>query len=98
MSRDDQRAALFFVLVDCSVEYVVQSIDFALKAATVLNVDDWILRRGENIACDDHVGAPEMHKTVTVGYCGGFPERLDAFIVVILSPAALQERVGRPSL
>src|SRR5437867_8349662 len=78
-------------------EDVIESLDLALQAAAVFQIDKGVLCGSENVPGDDHVGATEMHDAVSIGHRVLFPKRFNAFVVVILSSATLQERIGGPS-
>src|SRR5438093_4587158 len=95
--RNDQGPAFLLVFVNGLFEDVVETIDLALQAAAVFQIDEGVLRGGEDVTGDDHVGAPEMHDTVSIGHRVRFPKGFNAFVVVILSSASLQEGIGGPA-
>src|SRR6202012_5689746 len=95
MSGDDQRAALFIVLINSSVQNVVERLNLSLNAATTLEIDFRVSSGGKDITGCNHVGAAEMHNGVAVGDCVGLVKNLYRFSVVKLPPAALKERIAR---
>ena len=86
------------MLVVGAVEDVVERLDLAVDAAAVLRVDHRIAREIEDVARDDHVGAPEHDDAVAVGDGVRLVEQLDAVVVMRFAAALLEIRVARHRL
>src|SRR5262245_18575523 len=81
MTRYDHRSAFLLLGWNCQVEDKVESIDDSIDASTVLEVDDGIGRRAEDISCAHDVGAPEEHNRVAVGVRRFWMEHLNRFTI-----------------
>src|SRR5437016_4151569 len=97
VAGNDQRPALFLVFIHGLIQNGVQCLDKSLNGASIFDVDDRILSRGEQVARHDHIGPAEVHEAVAVGDGIGRPKHFHGFVVVILPPAALKERLARPT-
>src|SRR5436190_1813034 len=91
MAGDDHRTSFHMVGRNRHLSQAIQSLDHTLKISSVLQVDDGILRRIENIAATDDVGAPEKYHAVAVGR-GRLMQYLDRFTIEI--EVLLGNRIG----
>ena len=66
VTRDHVRAALLQVRRHGDVEHLVQAVEIAVDAAAGGEIDGGILRRHEQVAGDEHVGAAEVDEDVAV--------------------------------
>jgi hypothetical protein len=82
------------VPVDRLLQDLVERPDLALDRAAVLQVDDRVLRGGEDVARHDHVRAAEVDQAVAVGHRVLLVEELDGVAVVELAPPILEVGVG----
>src|SRR4030095_3670688 len=71
--------------MDRSVQNEIQCANFTLEAAAILQVNKWILCRGEDVAGDNHVRAAEEDDAIAVGCCVRHWENFNWFFVVVLS-------------
>ena len=94
VSGNDHRAAVLVVLIHGPIEYEIQRPDFALQATAIFYIDEWILRRREDITSNNDIGPAEVHHTVAVGDRIRQRENLDRLFIVILSPTIFEVRIA----
>ncbi len=70
--------------------------DDAVDVAFAREVDRRVARDVEDVACRDHIRAPEEHEDVAVGMRRRLVHELNAFLVEVEILFFLEERVGRP--
>jgi len=75
----------------------VQRGDGALDATAALQINDRVIRGGEDIAGRDHIGAFEVNNTVAIGMRCWLMQYVDAFAIEPKFLLAGHERAGGPA-
>src|SRR5580698_7256603 len=97
MSWDHHGPAFLAVYGDDHVHDLLQRIDGALNTAASGQIDDRIVRGGENIAGADDIGTAKEHDAVTVGMGRGLMQNVDSLAVEVQLLLIAQKGAGGPT-